>query len=269
MEHQSNNSGLAKNRIKLIVLIVYIVAVLGTPFLGHIPLIRDYLKRDGESFIPADSDSVIRQYIQALKTGDSQKTLSLMTPDSASGMSSSSLIQLRAILASTTDKMTGISLHMNTVAGQGTFVDAVYEIENKDPNYKYIRADISAEKSSGGIAITSGRLTQEANSIMDQDPYNTVRQIPLWIAAFALPLLIGFTGLRYICKAKMPNWIMFLIIILASFYIIVFYRNGNVTTGLNVAIMTATYKNSFGYYYMIPVPVGAIYYWLRRKQYEI
>ena len=95
------------------------------------------------------------------------------------------------------------------------------------------------------------------------------RQTPFWVAAFALPLLIGFTGLRYVRKAQKPNWVVFLIILLGSFYIIIFYRNGNVTSGLNVGIFTATHKNSFGYYYMIPIPIGAMYYWIRRRQYEV
>jgi hypothetical protein len=269
MEHQTNNSGLNRHKLKLTILIIYILGVLGTPFLGHIPLVHDYFKRNAEPFIPANADSVFRQYIHALKAGDSRKTLSLMAPDAASEMSSSSLTELRSILASTTDNVAGITLHTDTVAGQGTYLNAVYEIENNDPNYKYIRGDISAIKTNDGIVITNGRLTQEVNSIIDQNPYNAARQTPLWVVAFALPLLIGFTGLRYIRKAQKPNWIVFLIILLGSFYIILFYRNGYVTPGLNVGIFTATYKNAFGYYYMIPIPIGAVYYWIRRRHYEV
>ena len=132
-----------------------------------------------------------------------------------------------------------------------------------------LEAIISAVKTSNGIAITNGRLTQEMDSIMDQTPYNAAQQTPFWVAAFALPLLIGFTALRYIHKAKKPNWVVFLIILLGTLYIIIFYRNGNVTSGLNVGIFTAMYKNSFGYYYMIPIPIGAMYYWIRRRQYEV
>ena len=119
-----------------------------------------------------------------------------------------------------------------------------------------------------GMGVDSVRLTQEIKSIKDLGPYDFVRQTALWIAAYLLPVFIAYTGFRYIRRAQKQNWIIFLIILLFSFYVVLVYRDGTMGVGVNVGIFSATYKNSFGYYYMIPIPVGAIYYWLRKRHYE-
>ena len=118
------------------------------------------------------------------------------------------------------------------------------------------------------MSVDSVRLTQETKSIKDLGAYDFVRQTPLWIAAYLLPLFIAYTGLRYIRRARKPNWITYLIILLFPFYLVLIYRDDTIGAGVNIGIMSATYKNSSGYIYMIPMPLGALYYWLRKRHYE-
>jgi|SRR5208337_2648653 len=269
MVSQPNNSGLANNRTKLIILIIYIAVVLGTPFLGHVPLVREYLNRNAKSYISNDADIFFKDYIQVLKTGTHEQIYALMPPQAPQYISTSTLQEFTSHLASTTSEVTGISLNVNKVVGQGTYYYATYELKNNDPVYKYVIAELVAVNNGNGLQIFSTHLAGEARSITDYGPYDFFKQTPLWILAFMVPMFIAYTGLQYIRKAQSPNWVMFLTILLGSLYIIIFYRNGNVTSGLNVGIFTAMYKNSFGYYYMIPIPIGAMYYWIRRRQYEV
>ena len=265
---QPGSAGLRNHKAKCFVLGLYLVVTLAIPFVGHIPFVRDYLNQNAQSYIPKDIDPFFKQYIKALKTGDNQHLYSLTSPGVRQQLATSTLHEITAALASTTDQVEGIALHMNTVVGKGTYYDTMYEVGNDDPKYKYMQVEFTAENTGDGMGVDSVRLTQEIKSIKDLGPYDFVRQTALWIAAYLLPVFIAYTGFRYIRRAQKQNWIIFLIILLFSFYVVLVYRDGTMGVGVNVGIFSATYKNSFGYYYMIPIPVGAIYYWLRKRHYE-
>jgi hypothetical protein len=269
MKDEKNASGIKNNKGKFTLLIIYILIAFVIPFSGHLPVVGNLIKQNAQSFVPKNIDPFFQQYIRELQVGNVNKIFSLMTPQARQQISTSSVQQLSALFASTTAQMEGITLNVNRVAGQGTYYDVTYEIKNNDPTYKYLLAEIAAQNTGNGIQVDSVHVTGETQSILEQGKFNFAHQFPYLLASILLPLFVVYTGLRYLFKVQKPGWILFLVILLLSVYLNIVYQAGNITTGLTIGVYGATYQSSLGYWvYMMPIPLGSIYYWIRRKHYE-
>jgi hypothetical protein len=258
-------SVLKRNKGKAITLCVYVLFVMVLPFFST--FVTQYA--NGTSSVK-NADTFFEHYIQALHNKDSGKVLSLLTPEARTNLSTSSAEDLVQLFASSTNQTEGISLHTNTVAGKGVYYDAVYEIKNNDPVYPYLLVDITANNTSGDFLVEGTHITAEKESIKAVNKFDFSKQFPYIIMSLILPIFIAFTGFRYIYKAKNPKWTVFLVIVLVSLYLHILHdSSGSLTTTFNVGVFSAFHTNYLGWFYAFPLPLGAIFYWIRRKHYEL
>jgi len=99
-------------------------------------------------------------------------------------------------------------------------------------------------------------------------PLFDFNQGPALFLALAIPLFVIYTAARYLLRATKPNWWIFLTIVLGSLtlqhmdgnyrLLVTFGSFSRQGTGLDAATII----------YLIPIPIGALAYYVYRKRVE-
>jgi hypothetical protein len=260
-----STSAIRGNRGKFIVVLLYVFITLVSPLFYFTPYYKNYEKQVINLFVSKDKDAdqFFRQYISLLHQKNINQAYALFSPKAQENIPSSSVEGFSAsFFASTTNEMEVIGWHWNanTVIGEGTFknYDVTYEVKNNDSAYPYVWVSILAQDSGNGLKISDTHAGQERIPYGQQNNFDFSSTL---VIALLIPILVAHTALRYISKAKNPRWSILLILLLGSLY----FKFSSQGFNVNIGLYGFTDGSSE---YLLPIPLGVIYYYSARKRYE-
>lgn len=268
LEKNIHFSGIKNNKGKTIILLIYIISIFCFPLGLLSPSSTTNLVKVVKSFGSPEADTLFRHYIYLLKEKKIQEAYSMVSPEVQKEYSLSSVDELAAYFASTTNQIYIAGIYINVSKGdlQRTDYDITYEIQNNDPKYKYILTQIIARDEGSGIKILTIFVSPQENSVKESGKFDLSRQWWLLLLSIIIPLFVAYTAFRYLIKTKQPKWWLFLIILLLSLY--VSFGNG----GFSINVGTYGFMHKAGLWgpwvFMTPIPLGAIYYYFVRKKLE-
>jgi hypothetical protein len=264
-----STAGIKNNKGKFIVLVLFVLLVFLTPLSYNIPFVKNMLTGFTQSLVPKDTDQFFRQCIALLKDNNIDQAYSLMSPQMRQTVSTSALQTVATYFINTTNQAEIVGAKINSISTPSNSekdYDITYEIQNNDNTNKYLLVEIIASDTGNGLQILGIHAIKEMQSIKEQGKFNFSTQGIYLILSLLIPLFIVYTALRYIRKAQKPKWILFLVILLVSLFISV--------TNNSVAFHIGAYgfmskSGLWGpWIFMIPIPLGAIYYYFVRRRLE-
>lgn len=246
-------------------LLLYVGAVFIAPLYNLTPSVQNNLVQLVHMLVQPADDTFFKEYIGLLQEGNVDKAYSFLAPEAKQTASIDQMRELSEYFAKTTDQMEVVAGGMNMRSNDNhstTTYDVYYEIGNNDDVYKYVMAEITAQKIDDKLTILGVHTTVTEKSIKEQPRFDLASQGIYLLLALLIPAFIAFTAFRYITTAEKPTWPIFLIILFIALYFSA--TNGN-------------YKVNFGFYgfmvptgpwapfmFLMPVPLGALYYWYAR-----
>lgn len=259
---------------KAIVLGIYVVLIYLMPLIfGLLPIAHYMAPKNGESFVPQDTDTFFRQYITLMRVGDVQKAYSLLTSDAQAVISTSTLTTLSQSLSNTIGQPTfiGYSINYNEgPGGLGTVRNGVYELQNNDKQYhfyNYVLVEATTIDTSSGPRAYGFQLRFNPNSA-NSLPWFDFSQGPALFLALVIPLFIIYTALRYLRLATKPNWWIFLTIVFGSVVLTHTFTGYQILVRFGSFSMQGTGLDAATIIYLIPIPIGALAYYAYRKRVE-
>jgi hypothetical protein len=252
---------------KSAVLAIFLLVVFVPPLFQLIlPAIRSKIIQISAFYVAKDDDAFFRKYISLLKKQDLEDAYAMMTEQARAAISSSVVQGIMPVFVDTTDKMeiVGVSLkstrsltNSNTVNKTDYIVD--YEVKGTDP-HKYMLVKITAEKKGEQLGITGFQAGWRNFSVREIDSGLDLQSewfnLPL---AIAIPLLVGYSALDYLAIGANPGWLSFLAIIFLNVYISMAERTTTFSFGF---FNFASLAQPESWALLIPLPIGAIYYWV-------
>ena len=277
MNVASTLKGFSRLRIhwgKTIVLGVYIILVYLTPLIFRLPPIAHLLSpQNVANIVPQDTDTFFRQYTEMVKVGDVQKAYSLLTDHAQATASFSALLNLSRTLASTTGQLNFVGYSVNYdegPGGLGTVRDGVYELANNDQQnhyYNYVLIEIKTVDASSGPRVYGFHLRFNPNSA-NNIPLFDFSQGPALFLALAIPLFVIYTATRYLIRATKPNWWIFITIVLGIITLQHVGGSYRLSVTFGSFSMQGTGLDAATIIYLIPIPIGALAYYIYRKKVE-
>lgn len=264
-----NKSAILNNKGKFVVLALYVLVVFIAPLYYLTPKSQDSLVYFVKALVTSEDDAFFKQYIGLLQTGDNEKAYSLLSPEAKQVATPEQMQTVSAYFASTTNKMEVVAGGMNsrtTADGTTRNFDVYYEIENNDPVKKYVVAEITAQDIGNGLAVLGVHTIGAEKSIKEQPRFDFASQGIYLILSLLLPAIVVFTAYRYLTTAVKPTWPIFLVILFVTLYLSYGGGNFKVNFGFNGFMVPTGPWAPFAF--LTPLPLGAIYYWIRRKKYE-
>jgi hypothetical protein len=251
---------------KFAVLVIFLLVVFVPPLFELIPAVRSKIIQVSASYVAKDDDAFFRKYISLLKGQDLEDAYAMMTEQAQAAIPSSVVQGIMPVFADTTDKMeiVGVSLKStksltNPDTGSKTDYIVDYEVEGTVP-HKYMLVKITAEKRGEQLGITGFHAGWRNSSIREMGGGLDLQSE--WfnlLLAIAIPLLVAYSALDYLAIGANPGWLSFLAIILLNVY----FSMAEHTTTFSFGFFNfASLAQSGSWAFLIPLPIGAIYYWI-------
>ena len=262
-------SGIKNNKGKFIVLLVYILFVFVSPLYTFTPYGQKQLRDMSDIAVRGDTDREFRQIITLLQKEDTQSVYNNFMQSVRSELATSSLERLASMFASTSNDviLTGSTLNKISESSHSTTtISAYYELTSTDPTIKYLLVNIIALDKGSGLEIWRIQAIPEPEPITEKYKFNLSSQGIYLFFSFLIPALVVYTAYRYITRGQKPRWITFLVILFGTLF---FYFSGGVANFTFGARAFAILASKWGpWVFATPLPIGSIYYLIRRKKYE-
>jgi len=262
-------AGIKNNKGKAAVLILYVFFIFISPLYALTPIAQKQFISFMNSLISPEADKFFRQYIDLLRKGETDQAYSLIAEQVRQSVSPELLKALSTHFTNTTDQMQVIGWKYKSFTMDGntlTTYDVHYEIQNNDSINKYMIAEFNAQNTGSGFQILGVHEMDSAQAVKEVARFNLASQWVYIMLSLLIPLIIIYTGIRYIQKAQSPKWILFLIILFATVYPNVSGQQYNINFGAYGFMAKA--GPYAPWVFLTPIPLGTIYYYIFRKKYE-
>lgn len=261
--------GINNNKGKFVVIVLYALVVFIMPFASALPYSQAQQKKLlNEVIVNQKEKEVFKAYIDSLRSGDVDMAMSYMSAEGKQKATKDSMRGLANYFTNATDQMeiVGGSFNIRKTTGTTTgYYLASYEIVNDDPVYKFVVADIEGQDLGNGIEVSDTHVATSTVSLKELGKLDFASQGMYLLFSLLVPFLIIYTALRYLAMAKSPSWWIFLVILLLSLYIHTSSQGVTVNFGFYGFMSKVLWAP---WTFATPIPLGVIYYFIRRKHYE-
>ena len=268
--------GIKNNKGKFAVLVLYLLAVFGSPLFLLTPVGQDSVEALTKPIFAELDREEFREFIGLLRSGESEQAYSQLAPETQENASLEDLQNISTTLAYTAGnpRVVGGGFNHTNIASLNvtegepdSSKTSTYEVSYLDENVgtttAYTIINLVAEEKGEGLMISGVHLSTSGISLEELTSFDWSTHGVYLILSILIPLIIAFTAFQYIRKNKKPNWVMFLIILLLSVY---FTSKGDGGWSINIGAYGGfTPGNSLSpWIFAIPLPLGVIIYYARR-----
>jgi hypothetical protein len=273
MENETDSkAGIAKNKGKFAVLVLYALAVFGSPLFFFTPWGQASVEKLTGSVFTELDQSFFREFITELRNGEVEEAYTRLAPEVQEVVTTEDLKSVASTLAYTSGNPEVVGGKFNrtssatltdsdTPSSSSSHYEVIYSDENTGTTSPYAVISLVAEDNGGGMQILGIHVTSQDRSIEELTSFNWSTHGLYLVLSILLPAFIIFTAFQYLRKSKKPHWGMFLVILLLSLYFTHTGDTWKVSAGFNGAFTAG--QSLTPWIFALPLPLGAIIYYVR------
>ena len=273
MENETDlKVGIAKNKGKLAVLVLYALAVFGSPLFFFTPWGQASVEKLTGSVFTELDQPFFKEFITELRNGEVEKAYTRLAPEVQEVATTEDLESIASTLAYTSGNPEVVGGKFNRTSSasltdsdnpssSSSHYEVIYFDENTGTTSPYAVISLVAEDSGEGMKILGIHVSPQDRSIEELTGFNWSTHGLYLLLSILLPAFIIFTAFQYLRKSKKPNWGMFLVILLLSLYFTHTGDTWKVSAGFNGAFTAG--QSLTPWIFALPLPLGALIYYIR------